>query len=78
MADHQWFNLALRVSPGDEAAGRRPWEDHAARELVRLVRLEGYEVIDGAVTFEWRKIAPEADCWTLFLRARVAPAGSLG
>ena len=78
MADHEWFNLALAIPPGAEAAGRRPVEDNAARTLVHLVGAEGYEVIDGAVTFEWRKITPEAGTWTLFLRARVAPAGSLG
>ena len=78
MADREWFNLALAIPPRAEAAGRRPVEDYAARTLAHLVRQEGYEVIDGAVTFTWRKIAPEADTWTLHLRARVAPAGSLG
>lgn len=75
---HEWFNLALAVPPAAEAAGRRPVEDRAARDLARLVRAEGYEVIDGAVTFEWHKITPEAATWTLRLRARVCPAGSLG
>jgi len=78
MADHQWFNLALAIPPAAEAAGRRAVEDNAARTLAHLVRQEGHEVIDGAVAFEWRKIAPEVGTWTLHLRARVAPAGSLG